>query len=180
MIGNKPIYPSMPAIRFLTEIGKQVAESIEKKLEIVRIKGESAFCVLCIISNWLIFTGNLIVRTISFPGVPLKFSQIVEDKDYTCATVEEVYSQILKDLKLAEECLSQNRKEKISRIGRDIAAVYLLKSRVFLYMQNWKDALAYAQKTLNVNGNLLDLKSFSGEEVLEESSRKLMTKERMI
>ena len=171
----KQAYISINACNsILTEIGKQVAESDREKLEIVRIKGESAFLRALYYFQLVNLYGKpYCADNLSSPGVPLKLSQIVEDKDYTCATVEEVYSQILKDLKLAEECLSQTAKKNFP-YRADIAAVYLLKSRVFLYMQNWKDALAYAQKTLNVNGNLLDLKSFSGEEVLEESSPEII------
>ena len=100
----KQAYISINACNsILTEIGKQVAESDREKLEIVRIKGESAFLRALYYFQLVNLYGKpYCADNLSSPGVPLKLSQIVEDKDYTCATVEEVYSQILKDLKLAE------------------------------------------------------------------------------
>lgn len=72
----------------------------------------------------------------------------------------ETYNQILKDLDEADTCLI-NTAIKNSPYRADITAVYLLKSRTYLYMQNWKKAYEYAQKALAKNDNLLDLNTLS-------------------
>lgn len=95
-------------------------------------------------------------------GVPLKLTSYVEDKNYTCSSVKEVYTQIMKDLKKAEECLKQTQRKSIYRA--DITTVYLLTSRVYLYMQDYKNAQAYAQYVLDQNDALTDLRSFNGNE----------------
>lgn len=95
-------------------------------------------------------------------GIPLKLTSYIEDKDYTCSSVEEVYQQILKDLKKAEECLEKSIPKSIYRA--DITAVYLLTSRVYLYMQDYKNARIYAQHVLDRNNALTDLNNFEGNE----------------
>ena len=93
-------------------------------------------------------------------GVPLKLTSYIEDKTYTCSSVEEVYNQIVKDLKKAEECLEKSTSKSIYRA--DITAVYLLASRVYLYMQDYKNARTYAQHVLDRNDALTDLNNFEG------------------
>lgn len=68
----------------------------------------------------------------------------MNDIKYSRNTVQEVYEQVLGDLKIAEECLSQTTHQSIYQA--DINAVNLLLSRVYLYMQNWKLASDYADK----------------------------------
>ena len=116
---------------------------------------------------------------LAVPAIPLKLSVMVEDRDYTCATVSEVYEQILKDLETAETSLARTSVKNFP-YRADITAVYLLKSRVLLYMQDWKNALEYADKTLKNKQELLDLTSFNGDEVLGESSPETIFSETQI
>ena len=110
-------------------------------------------------------------ENLSAPSIPIKLSPVVEDKEYTTNTVGETYNQILKDLDEADTCLI-NTTIKNRPYRADITAVYLLKSRTYLYMQNWKKAYEYAQKVLAKNDNLLDLNTLSSEsgDVLTKSS----------
>ena len=105
------------------------------------------------------------------PGVPLKTTSYVEDKEYTMNSVDEVYTQVLKDLDSADTCLV-NTTIKNHPYRADITAVYLLKSRIYLYMQNWEKALEYAQKVMTKNKSLLDLNTLTTEtgDVLTKSS----------
>ena len=154
----------------LDAIDEQNTENEEQKLEKNRIKGEAAFLRALYYFELVNLYGKPYCEAnLSSPGVPIKLSPVVEDKDYTCNTVEEVYAQIVEDLNLADTCLV-NAKVKNHPYRADITAVYLLKSRVYLYMQDWEKALEYAQKTLEKNSGLLDLNSFSGGEVLSKSS----------
>lgn len=84
-------------------------------------------------------------------GVPLKTTSAMEAMELPRNTVEEVYNLILEDLNQAEsayEALPEGM-----QFRRDyrtsLPMVQLLKSRVFLYMENWKDAATYANKVIN-------------------------------
>lgn len=72
------------------------------------------------------------------PGIPLKLTSYIEDKEYEMSTLEEVYGQIIDDLEEAEACLKQT--ETVSIYHADLTATYLLMSRVHLYMQDYKNA----------------------------------------
>lgn len=94
-------------------------------------------------------------------AVPIKTSESVEDKEYQRATVADVYQQVLEDLKHAEELLL-NVNEQLSIYHASIEAVYILRSRVALYMQDWQTAEEYAQKALDKNSNLQNLVGADG------------------
>ena len=160
----------------LLDIEQYEGANEKEQLDIIRIKGETAFLRGLYYFTLVNLYGQPYCKeNLSSPAVPIKLTAMVEDKDYTCATVSEVYDQVLKDLNLAESYLSQTSVKNYP-FRADITAVYLLKSRVYLYMQDWKNALAYAQKTLERNGNLLDLNSFdlSANDVLTETSPEII------
>lgn len=89
--------------------------------------------------------------------VPIKTSNVVEDKKFTRQTVEEVYQLILSDLAEAEKHLCAYKKEKKSIYRADSTACHLLQSRVYLYMQNWAKASEYAKKVMNEHPGLMNL-----------------------
>ena len=154
----------------LSEAGKLTPANEREALEIERVKGEAAFLRALYYFELVNLYGKpYCSANLAAPAIPLKLSVMVEDRDYTCATVSEVYEQILKDLETAETSLAR-ASVKSFPYRADITAVYLLKSRVLLYMQDWKNALEYADKTLKNKQELLDLTSFNGDEVLGESS----------
>ena len=153
-------------------IDEQSAENEEQERDKARIKGEAAFLrglYYFVLAN--LYGKPYCEANLSSPAVPLKLSPVVEDKEYTCNTVAEVYEQVLADLNLADTCLV-NAPVKNFPYRADITAVYLLKSRVYLYMQNWEKALEYAEKVMNRKNTLLDLNNFSSSrgEVLSKSS----------
>lgn len=89
-------------------------------------------------------------------GVPLKISSKVEDLEYKCNSVAEIYAQILKDLNSAELNLKDVTVPKsIYHVG--INAAYLLYSRVYLYMQDWENAKKYATLSMQQNSSLQNL-----------------------
>ena len=89
-------------------------------------------------------------------------------------TVEEVYARVLADLEEADAYLKGNE-VKNHPYRADITAVYLLKSRVYLYMQNWNRALEYAGKVLESRGELVDLSTHvAGEEVFTKASPEMI------
>ncbi len=93
-------------------------------------------------------------------GVPLKLTSYIEDKEYVCASVAEVYTQILKDLEQAANCLEHSERKSLYRA--DINAVNLLLSRVCLYMQDYKNARKYAQLVIDRKPELCDLNVNAG------------------
>ena len=153
-------------------IDEQHAANEEQKLEKSRIKGEAHFLRALYYFTLVNMYGKpYSPENLSAPSIPIKLSPVVEDKEYTSNTVGETYNQILKDLDEADTCLI-NTTIKNRPYRADITAVYLLKSRTYLYMQNWKKAYEYAQKALAKNDNLLDLNTLSSGsgDVLTKSS----------
>ena len=151
------------------------ANNAKEALQQKRIKGEARFLrglyyfTLANLYGKPYFAGNL-----DAPAVPVKLTEYVEDKDYTVNTVEEVYAQVLADLDEAEAYLKDNE-VKNHPYRADITAVYLLKSRVYLYMQDWKKAKMYADSVLTKRDGLLDLNTYtSGGEVFTKTSPEMI------
>lgn len=93
-------------------------------------------------------------------GVTLKTTPEVENRIFGRNTVQETYDQVLADLQEADTRLSQYTAPKKSIYRADSVAVHLLRSRVYLYMQDWDKAAEYARKAIaehptlmNLNGN---------------------------
>ena len=92
----------------------------------------------------------------STPGVPVKTSSKVEDKEYTRASVAEVYRQILADLDAAETDLKDVKSPAtIYHVGID--AVYIFRSRVEMFMQEWQKAADDAKRALDEDSYLQNL-----------------------
>jgi tetratricopeptide (TPR) repeat protein len=132
----------------------------EDAAELTRVKGEAYFLRAC----YYYMLVNLYAKpyapttAATTPGVPIKTTAYVEDKDYTRNTVAEVYDQINADLDEAETDLKNVVTPK-STYRAGINAVYLFRSRIYLYMQQWEKAKEYAQKSLALNSSLQALSS---------------------
>jgi len=143
----------------------------EDRLGKERVKGEAHFLrAACYFLLANLYGKPYVPATAaSTPGVPVKTSEIIEDKEYTRNTLAEVYKQILDDLGEAEKYLSGKTRKSIYHAN--LTAVYLLKSRVYLYMQDWEHAAEYARKTLGEQDDLLFLALLTkGENALYKSS----------
>ena len=93
-------------------------------------------------------------------GVPLKTTEVVEDRRFGRNTVQECYDLILTDLQTAETELAEYGAQR-SKYRADATAVRLLLSRVYLYMQYWDKAAEYARKVIEARPSLVDLKRLS-------------------
>ncbi len=84
-------------------------------------------------------------------GVPLKMTSELEKRDIPRNTVEEVYNQILEDLGEAEKLyISLPKTVQFKKDYRtSLPMVQLLKSRVYLYMEDWENAAIYAKKVID-------------------------------
>lgn len=89
-------------------------------------------------------------------GVPLIVSDRIE-QSYKRATVAEVYLQIENDLKEAFPALAVTS---LNRFHPNQASVYSFYARLYLYMGRYEDALTNANKALEYNDKLLDLKPY--------------------
>ena len=104
-------------------------------------------------------------------GVPLKLDSGVTDERLARNSVAECYEQIEEDLLRGTELMRQNASEQslqITRLG--YLAGYALLSRMYLYMENYDKALAYADSVLAERPELLDLNLSTSNNVYFSSS----------
>ena len=147
----------------LDELGNVTARNKREEADKIRIEGESHF----LRALYYFTLVNLYAapyepaKAATTPGIPLKLTSYIEDKEYEMSTLEEVYGQIIDDLEEAEACLKQT--ETVSIYHADLTATYLLMSRVYLYMQDYKNARKYAEDVLSRNNALGDLNTFNDE-----------------
>lgn len=95
-------------------------------------------------------------------GMPLKFTEYIEDVEYSRASLEETYRAIIDDLEKAVDLLKGKSRKSIYH-ANSIAAELLL-SRVYLYIQDWDKAAHYAQNVIDQQPNLLDLRIIQAEQ----------------
>ena len=146
----------------LSELDEVTIHDDEEESTKMRVEGECHFLRALYYFTLVNLYADPYVpsKAASTPGVPLKLTSYVEDKEYQNNSVAEIYEQVLKDLNRAIECLSQTTRKSIYRA--DITAAYLLTARVYLYMQDYPNARKYAQLVLDRNDNLTDLNLFAG------------------
>ena len=84
-------------------------------------------------------------------GVPLQLSSELSTSSKARNTVGEVYDQILADLREAERLytLLPDSEWSLKNNRFNLPCIQLLLSRVYLYMENWQEALAYGEKVIN-------------------------------
>lgn len=91
------------------------------------------------------------------PGVPVKLSELVEDIEFVRASLTDTYSQIISDLKEAATLL--DGKTAKSKYHANRTAALLMLARTYLYMQDWDNAISYANQVLDDNNELQNLLS---------------------
>lgn len=94
-------------------------------------------------------------------GVPLKLSTSLEDRPRR-ATAKEVYDRIVSDLKNASQLVPKTTSttNKPSK-----AAVYALLARVYLTMQDYTNALTYADSCLQIKSQLFDYNNLTVSQI---------------
>ena len=131
------------------------SDAVEKE----RVKGEAYF----LRGMFYFYLANLYAQPYdpatasSALGVPVKITEYVEDKEYQRETIENTYLQIISDFTDAATYL--HGKTVKSRYHADETAANLMLSRTYLYMQDWDNAILYANKVLEANSNLQNLRS---------------------
>lgn len=155
-------YEYINAVNMIIEELKEVdANNPAEDLDKIRIEGEARFLRALYYFTLVNLYAEPYAPSIAkeTPAIPLKLTSYIEDKEYRCHTLSEVYEQIVADLNKAEDCLKQTQHKSVYRA--DLTAVYLLKSRVYLYMQDYPQARIYAQNVLDRNNALTDLNTFT-------------------
>lgn len=91
-------------------------------------------------------------------GVPLKLEMAVTDGFMERNTVAEVYEQIVTDLEEGIKLLEENKID-MSLYKISVLAGEAILSRVYLYMEDWDNALKYADMVLQEKPTLTSLAS---------------------
>lgn len=92
------------------------------------------------------------------PGVPLMLDQDINKTNVVRASVQQVYDQIKRDLDEAANNLPEKPRLNAFRASKPVGNGML--ARMYLYMSNYTEALKYANKSLEQNNTLLDLKLY--------------------
>ncbi len=108
-------------------------------------------------------------------GVPLKTEPAVDGQYFTRNSVQQVYDQITADLLEAEQELAPFNSG--NPIRANLAATQALLSRVYLYQEQYEQAVNYADKVLEIaNYKLYDLNQYvPGADFNTKSSPKLFS-----
>lgn len=156
-------------------IDKQPENNEDDAIQKRRVKGEAYF----LRAIYYFLLANLYCEpynpatAATAPGMPLKFSEVIEDIEFNRASLKETYESILADLENAEANLEGTERKSIYHA--DIHTVHLLQSRVYLYMQDWDNAIAKAREVLDHNDALLNIGTKSeGETCLDATSPEVL------
>ncbi len=157
----------------LEELDKLQAKDEEAKMQASRIKGEALFnraTDFFLLVNLFgdAYQPELADQTL---GIPLKLTSYAEVGEFTRSNLKDVYVQILSDLNGAEEALRDIPQQSIYRINH--AGVCLFLSRVYLYMQDYDNAIIWAQKCLDEAPEVEDLNSFATN-LFSEANRSVL------
>lgn len=107
-------------------------------------------------------------------SVPLKVTHVIEDRFFARSPMTEVWGQIETDLLRAKEALRGVNNSTVNRANQ--AAAFALLSRVYLYMERYGEAVAYADSVLqNHHYHLLDFNNHRGAAVYAGSSETIFT-----
>lgn len=107
-------------------------------------------------------------------GVPLKLDPVVNGREYSRNSVEEVYQSIVADLTRAVGYLKGIEKRSPYRASE--MGARLLLSRVLLYMERWEDAFCQCDTIIrSVSDGLLDYTAFTSTDVNVLSAKSVET-----
>lgn len=159
----------------ISVIDEQPAPTETDELAKRRVKGEAYF----LRGLYYFMLANLYCEPYSpstassAVGLPIKYSEVVEDKEFERESLESTYLKIVSDIRLAEENLEGTTPKSLYRAG--LPAAKLLLSRIYLYMQDWSAAIEKAREVLEINSRLLSLATKSpGESCLDSSSPEVL------
>lgn len=147
----------------LKEIDDLKVDSPAEEKDRIRVKGECHFIRASLYFTLVNLYGKAYNKTTSSTdlGVPLKLTEYIEhDKEqetqFSRTPVAQIYEQIVKDLKTSIDYLTQSpQKRPLHRASKE--AAQLLLSRVYLYMQDWENAVSVATDLLKDDTRLYQM-----------------------
>lgn len=151
------IYKSINALNGIIAKSMQLNDN---PAELERIRGEALF----LRANYYFYMVNSYAGAYKPAsagtdlGVPVKITEYVEDGFFKRNTITEVYNQILADLTASEGLLKNAAPSSLYYTNG--VAVNLLQSRVYLYMQNWEEAVKAANKVIEKKSTLYNLAEY--------------------
>ena len=167
----------------LSEIDEISVDGPSEELERSRVKGECHFLRASLYFTLVNLYGKAYDKATASTdlGVPLKLTAHVEhDKElktqFERTPVEEIYQQIVVDLKAAIDYLTESPQTRpLHRASKE--AAQLLLSRVYLYMQDWQNAATVAGNLLENDTRLYYMSSRDAEKVFltEENTEVLFS-----
>lgn len=147
----------------------------EDAVEKSRVKGEAYF----LRAVYYFTLANLYCKpynpddAAATKGLPVKFTEYIEDKEFECETLADTYAKVLEDLETADMYLQGTTRKSV--FHADVNAVHLLQSRVYLYMQDWTNAIAKAKDVLAANSKLMNVGAKTpGQTCLDRTSPELI------
>ena len=156
-------------------IDEQPANTADDVMQKSRVKGEAYF----LRALYYFFLTNLYCEpynpatAASAQGMPMKLSEVVEDKEFERSSLADTYKTVLADLAEAEKCLEGTTRKSIYHA--DLNTVRLLQSRVYLYMQDWDNAIAKAREVLQAKDALMNIGGKTiGQTCLDSSSPEVL------
>nr|WP_320039500.1 RagB/SusD family nutrient uptake outer membrane protein [uncultured Bacteroides sp.] len=158
----------------LSLIDKQSVATTNDSINVKRIKGEAYF----LRGSYYFTLVNLYGLPYSTktadtdPGVPIKLTESIEDKYFSRNTVKDVYDQIIQDLLNSVNYLKDVPHKSWHRA--DYPSACLMLSRVYLYKQDYANALKYAQLVIDKKPTLVNLNTFAGTQFLSADNSELL------
>ncbi len=160
-VSNDDTWPKVYTnINAVSIIAQKAADMTDNPEALKRIRGEALF----LRAEYYFYMVNVYAAAynkktaVTDPGVPLKITEYVEDKFFTRSTVDSVYQQMIADLTAAETLLDGVTQPSIYHA--DVNAVNILQSRIYLYMQDWANAAAAADKVIARKPLLFNLAAY--------------------
>lgn len=167
----------------LKEIDEIAVSNPTEELQRSRVKGECHFLRASLYFTLVNLYGKAYDKATATTdlGVPLKLTEYVEhDKEqktqFERTPVAEIYDQIVVDLKAAINYLTESPQTRpLHRASKE--AAQLLLSRVYLYMQDWKNAAIVAEELLKEDTRLYYMSARDFEKVFltEENTEVLFS-----
>lgn len=175
------LYRRINVCNIILEEIKDIHIPEEDQMDALRVKGEAHF----IRAQFYFILVNIYSnayepdKAATTPGVPLKLTNYVEhnkDKDsqFERTSVEQVYNQIVADLKAAVDCFTK-RPQTHSFYRASKEASLLLLSRVYLFMQDWTNARTTAAELLELKSALKNyILANEEEEIISRSNPEIL------
>lgn len=153
-------YKRIAALNSIIFQVREMRESEEDQELCNRVEGEACF----LRAQYYFWLANLYGRPYCKTTaqtdlcIPLKTSEVVEDRLFERDPMVKVYSQMVADLQQAITSLRgivQTTKYRANQ-----TAAFALLSRVYLYMEEYEQAIVCADSVLKQNNHLLDLNNY--------------------